>query len=91
MYRGIRMMKTTRYHRSGDFLQAVGPFLEKQPVANQLLLANALRLQASEVQTKVLMAGVFAGDTPVLAAIMTPPHHLVLQIEVADGRIIGKP
>lgn len=66
------------FQTAGEFLSATRAFLETDPATNQLILNNALRLAASENRSDALMAAVFSGANPVLAAIMTPPHLLVL-------------
>ncbi|MDQ1257916.1 MAG: uncharacterized protein QG656_2524 [Candidatus Hydrogenedentes bacterium] len=71
-------MRTQIYETADAFLHAMRPFLEMEPVSNQLILASAARLAGSATPPSVLMTAVYSGDRPILAAMITPPHSLVL-------------
>jgi predicted GNAT family acetyltransferase len=81
-------MEARLFDRAEAFLQATGGMLEKDAVANQLILANAARLAGVDGASGTLMAAVFSGAEPVLAALMVPSHRLVLS-NTGDPAVAG--
>lgn len=73
-------MQLTTYEQAGLFLSKTRAELEKQEVRNSLLLGIALRLQQhpETITRQPYLATVEDGARLVAAAVMTPPHNLVL-------------
>jgi len=81
-----RFMTLTTYRDAADFLQATQAVLEKNEAANNRMLGICLRLKQFPESAKIApyLATVAAGEDLVLAAIMTPPHVLVIHSERPD-------
>jgi hypothetical protein len=77
------MMRLTTYSDAGSFLQATQATLEKNEAANNRMLGICLRLRQFPESNKIApyLATVADGDDLVLAAMMTPPHVLVVHYE----------
>ncbi len=74
-------MRLTTYANAGDFLKDVRGYMERQEVVSSLPLGLAIRLVTEPLAygSEPYFAAVTAGDNrPVLAALMTPPHNLIL-------------
>ncbi len=67
-------MKIKRYNDSRAFLDENKAFLEEQEVKNNLMLGIA----ASGKHKEYFCAAIHCDGSPVLAAVMTPPHNLIL-------------
>ncbi len=80
-------MRLTTYADAGGFLQATQTALERNEAANNRMLGICLRLKQFPASIKIApyLATVAEGDELALAAIMTPPHVLVVHQEHADG------
>jgi uncharacterized protein len=68
---------------ASEFLGEVGAYLERQEVANGLMLGLATHLVAEPLAygSQAYFAAVMGEQGPVLAALMTPPHNLILHSE----------
>jgi GNAT superfamily N-acetyltransferase len=66
------------YHTATDFLDTTRAALEKNEAANGLALGVALRLAEDGDNAGVYLATVLEDSKPVLGAIMTPPHNMLL-------------
>ena len=71
-------MFVSTYAHASDFLDKAQTYLEQQEVVNGLMLGITYRLQQSVPQTAPYLALVEEGGNFALAAVMTPPHKLVL-------------
>jgi len=73
-------MILTTYRDAADFLQEAQTVLEKNEAANNLMLGIGLQLKQFPEKVKIApyLATVVDGDDLALAAIMTPPHVLVV-------------
>jgi len=73
-------MRVIEFSNPADFLDLLLPHLEKQETANNLIIGLAFRLinQADLYPLPPFLAAVEQDGEPVLAALMTPPHHIVL-------------
>lgn len=82
------MMQVAFYSRPEDFLQRCGGFLRAHEAEHNLILSlcRAAEKRRSQGEKAELHCGVlFDNDVPVLAAVQTPPHNLVLsKAEGAD-------
>lgn len=74
------------YAQPAEFMAAVQASLERDEVANNLMLGTGLRLleDANAYGTPPFLAAVRGAGTVTLAAIMTPPHALQV-CELAEG------
>ncbi|MBN1220936.1 MAG: GNAT family N-acetyltransferase [Anaerolineae bacterium] len=73
-------MSATTYSNAEAFLQTTQKFLEENEAANSLLLGICfwLKHNPDRVKTTPYLMTVEAGGSLVLAAVMTPPHNLVI-------------
>lgn len=73
-------MYTTTYLSATDFLARTQHLLEKEEVINSLMLGTCLRQKAhpEKIKTQPYLATVEEENGLALAAMMTPPHKLVL-------------
>lgn len=73
-------MDVEAYTDASDFLQQTQSVLEQDEVANNLMLGLCLRLQRfpERIKTAPYLATVTDEGALVVAAVMTPPHNLVL-------------
>jgi hypothetical protein len=80
------------YPTAAEFLGNVRGFLEKRETINSLMLGLAIRLLDSPLtygDILLYFAAVFDEAGPVIAAMMTPPHNLIVSSEnedFAEGR-----
>ncbi len=74
------MMRLETPATAGAFLRRVRAYLERDEVAAGLVLGLALRLNEDPLAfgTTPYFAAVWGDQGPVLAALMTPPHNLIL-------------
>ena len=74
------VMVVTTHRTAGDFLAVAQPALEQNEVANNLLLGVCLRLKQhpDRIKRQPYLATVAGATGLALAAMMTPPHKLVL-------------
>lgn len=79
-------MRVTAHAGAGDFLAVAQPALEENEAANNLMLGVCLRLQQHPERIKhpPLLATVGDEAGLILAAMMTPPHKLVLYAARSD-------
>jgi predicted GNAT family acetyltransferase len=79
-------MQITIYEHVEPFLSRTRAELEKQEVKNALLLGIALRLQQhpEAITRQPYLATVEDGTRLVAAAVMTPPHNLVLSSDYPE-------
>jgi hypothetical protein len=82
-------MIATTYQNANEFLQKTQSFLEKNEAANSLMLGICLRLKQFPdwLKTTPYFLTVVDGNELVLAAVMTPPHNLVIY---GDGQNTGQ-
>ena len=73
-------MITTTYANAHDFLQMTQAFLETDEAANNLLLGVCFHLARApeRIKTTPYFATVSENNELLLAAVMTPPHNLVI-------------
>ncbi len=73
-------MKLTRHEAAAAFLACARDWLEQNEAANNLILGIAVRLAEypDRVKAPPYLATVEAGGALVAAAVMTPPHRVVL-------------
>jgi hypothetical protein len=73
-------MNVIVYSNAADFLEKVLPYLELEETANNLIIGLAFRLvnQPDFYPLPPFLAAVEQDGAPVLAALMTPPHHITL-------------
>jgi hypothetical protein len=73
-------MECTRHENAVDFLAQVGPLLEAAEPMSTLMLGTALRLTRQTEPPKIapFLFTARQNGAPALAALMTPPHPLVL-------------
>jgi predicted GNAT family acetyltransferase len=73
-------MKVNTYQNATDFLKRTQSTLEANEACNSLILGVCQRLaaQSEEYKPTPCLKTVEDGDTLVIAAMMTPPHNLVL-------------
>jgi uncharacterized protein len=73
-------MNLITYRSASDFLAAVYPSLEANEAANNLMYGLVLRLinHPERIQAAPYYAAVLAEGELVVAALMTPPHNLVV-------------
>ena len=73
-------MIVTTYLSANDFLQIAQPFLESNEAANSLLLGISLRLKNAPGRMKTTPYFITVSNEHhlVLAAVMTPPHNLII-------------
>lgn len=73
-------MRLTAYLNAADFLRDVRAYLEEQEVVNGLPLGLAIRLVKEPLAygSPPYFAAVAENGQPVLTALMTPPHNLIL-------------
>jgi uncharacterized protein len=77
-------MRVTIYPNGGLFLEKAQAYLERQEVATGLMLGISLRLQREAPLTPPFLATVEDDRGLALAAVMTPPHKLVLYSHLDD-------
>ena len=79
-------MRVTDHASAGDFLATAQPALEENEAANNLMLGVCLRLQQHPERIKHPPFLATVGDEAglILAAMMTPPHKLVLYAARTD-------
>jgi len=77
-------MRVTVYPDAGPFLDRALADLERQEVANGLMLGICLGLQKAPPKTAPLLATVEDDRGLALAAVMTPPHRIVLASHLDD-------
>lgn len=77
----------TTYTSAADFLIAARAYLEAHEVANGLMLGLAIRLVDEPLAygSSPYLAVVTEGRNPVLAALMTPPHNLIVSSALAHA------
>jgi predicted GNAT family acetyltransferase len=75
-------MKVTRFERANDFYQAAEPLLLAHETENNLLmgLARALRIMEELYRDPYFALVTDHADSPALAALMTPPHNIILSM-----------
>jgi hypothetical protein len=81
-------LRLTLYSTASDFLRDVHEYLARHEAANGLMLGLALRLvheRPAYGSTPPYFAAVFDETRPRLAALMTPPHNLILYSHEADA------
>lgn len=73
-------MRVTTYADAGEFLSVVQTVLEKEETINSLLLGVCLRMRdlPEYIESPPYLAAVQDGGELVAAAMMTPPHNLVV-------------
>lgn len=71
-------MRVTVYADASSFLVRAQAYLEQQEVINGLPLGLALRLRQNPPDTPPLLATVEDAQGLTLAAVMTPPHRLII-------------
>ena len=73
-------MKLTRYQVANLFLSRTQAALERDEAANNLMLGIATRLaeHPDRIKTPPYLATVEEEDTLLAAAVMTPPHRLII-------------
>ncbi len=73
-------MKFIPFKTAADFLTCVQSALEENEAANNLMLGLSMRLAAHPERIKLqpFYGVVLEENEPILASIMTPPHHLVI-------------
>lgn len=79
-------MLLTRYNEAAAFLDKTQAFLEQQEVVNSLMLGVAVRLRDAPetIEAPPYLATVDDGERLVAAAVMTPPHKLIVASDQAD-------
>jgi predicted GNAT family acetyltransferase len=79
-------MRLTTYPEAGEFLAQTQAVLEQQETVNSLILGVCLRMRdlPDYVEAPPYLAAVHAGEQLVAAAMMTPPHNLVVASGHAD-------
>lgn len=79
-------MKLTRYADAADFLVRAQTTLERREAANNLMIGIAMRLKEhpDRIKTPPYLATVERGDELLAAAVMTPPHRVIIHGENAD-------
>jgi hypothetical protein len=79
-------MFLTRHRTAAGFLACAQNVLERQEAANNLILSIALRLSEHPDRVKVVpyLATVELGGALVAAAVMTPPHRVIIHGETTD-------
>ena len=79
-------MRFTRYQAADAFLARAQSALERQEAANNLILSIATRLkeQPDRIKTLPYLATVEQGNSLLAAAIMTPPHRVIIHGESTD-------
>jgi ribosomal protein S18 acetylase RimI-like enzyme len=80
-------MRVNSFKEVGGFLSSAGGFLETYEAANSLMLGVAFRIRdhPERIQDTPFLATVEDGNEVVLAAIMTPPYHMVLPYTPGDA------
>lgn len=72
-------LRLHRFARAEDLLRVCAPFLLGHEAENNLIIGILAGLEARPASgVPPYLAAVLAGDEPVQAALMTPPHNLVL-------------
>ncbi len=73
-------MIATIYQNANEFLQKTQTFLEENEAANSLMLGISFRLKQfpDRIKTTPYLITVVDGNELILAAVMTPPHNLVI-------------
>lgn len=84
-------MKLKRYANAADFLAHTQATLERNEAANNLMIGIAVRLKEhpDRIKTPPYLATVKAGDVLLAAAVMTPPHRVIIHAESADPIPLG--
>jgi uncharacterized protein len=87
-------MRFARYQAADAFLARAQTALERQEAANNLMLGIAMRLaeHPDRIKTPPYLATVEKGDRLVAAAVMTPPHRVIIHgesVDVAPLRLIA--
>jgi len=79
-------MKLTRHATAGVFLARARAALERQEAFNNLMLGVATRLDEDpeRIKTPPYLATVEEGDALLAAAVMTPPHRVIVHSESTD-------
>jgi len=77
----------TRYQTAGAFLARAQAALEQHEAANNLMIGVAVRLaeHPDRIKTPPYLATVEAGGELLAAAVMTPPHRVIIHGESADA------
>jgi uncharacterized protein len=77
------MARVTTYSTAADFLHEVRAYLERQEAVTDLMLGLASRLAEEPLAygSPPYLAAVSDEQGPILAALMTPPHNLILHSE----------
>jgi predicted GNAT family acetyltransferase len=77
----------TRYQTAGAFLARAQAALEQHEAANNLMIGVAVRLaeHPDRIKTPPYLATVEAGGELLAAAVMTPPHRVIIHGESADS------
>lgn len=80
-------MQLNSFKEVEEFLSSAQGFLETHEAANSLMLGVAFRIRdhPERIQDTPFLATVEDGDEVVLAAIMTPPYHMVLPFTPGDA------
>jgi uncharacterized protein len=81
------MLRLKSYTSATGFLDQVQPYLERQEALTGLMLGLALHLVDEPLAygSPAYLAAVMDGGEPLLAALMTPPHNLVLYTEQPES------
>lgn len=79
-------MRLTCFQAAESFLARVQAVLEQNEAANNLMIGIAVRLKEhpDRIKTPPYLATVEDGDTLLAAAVMTPPHRVIIHGENAD-------
>ena len=79
-------MILTRHQTAAAFLARTQPVLERNEAANNLMLGIAMRLAEypDRIKTPPYLVTVEEGDKLFAAAVMTPPHRVIIHGESAD-------
>lgn len=79
-------MKLFRHATAATFLARARAALERQEALNNLMLGVVTRLNESpeQIQTLPYLVTVEEGDALVAAAVMTPPHRVIIHTESPD-------
>jgi hypothetical protein len=79
-------MKLTRHQTAAAFLVSAQAALEQHEAANNLMLSIAMRLKEhpDQIQHPPYLATVAEGERLLAAAVMTPPHRVIIHGESSD-------
>ena len=79
-------MRLARHQTAAAFLDSAQAALEQHEAANNLIISIAIRLKEypDQIQHPPYLATVEEGDELLAAAVMTPPHRVIIHGESAD-------